>query len=119
MISQRGVLEDEGALAQPVVLGHAVDQDFLGGSGGLVFGEEGIAQFVVLIALFPAKQSEGAGEAVAEMVLGGGGATLGGDGTGGALGVLLVGGDLRRKNAKRRKRLWRPSGVKEMQNADS
>ena len=76
------------------MLGHAVDQDFLGGGGGLVLGQEGVAQVVVLIGTLPGEEGEGAGEAVAGIVLGGGGATFGGAGAGGVLGVLLVGGDL-------------------------
>jgi len=41
------VLEANSALAKPVMLGHALDEDFFGGSGGLVFAAERIEEVIV------------------------------------------------------------------------
>jgi hypothetical protein len=55
----------ERAVAQPVVLRHALHQDAFGGCGGVVFGSEILQEVLVLHLAFGVQDAEGAeGESV-------------------------------------------------------
>jgi len=65
-------LQHCGAVAQPVVLGHALDQDELGTVSRTVFRFEIYDEMVEFFGAFPRQEDEHAapiGEAVAEVIL--------------------------------------------------
>ncbi len=65
-------LEAEGALAEPLVLGHFFDGDLLGRIGGLVLAEEIVEEGLQSRGIFAGDEFGGAGgEAVREVVEGG------------------------------------------------
>lgn len=95
IVGHSDVLEALGALAEPVMLRHFLDQESFGHGGGLVFGAKAAEEVVEFVLVFGRQDGEGAaGEAVAEIVEAGGGFTGFGLRSGGELRVFLVGGDL-------------------------
>jgi len=71
--------------------GHLFDEQRFGGAGGLVFVEEGVAELAEFFGIFVREDGGLGGQAVAEGVVGDGGASVGGAGAGGKLGVAAVG----------------------------
>lgn len=94
IVCHSDVLETLGALAEPVVLRHILDQDGFGGGGGLVLGAEGVEELVEFMLIFGRQDVKGAGEAMAQIVFAGCGFSGVSGGTGGELGVLAIGGNL-------------------------
>lgn len=85
------VLEAEGALRKPEVLGHFFDEEGFSLGGRLVFGTEIVEQFVKFVHVFPGEYQElVAGEAMTEGVLAGFRFAFGCFGSGGVLGVFTV-----------------------------
>jgi hypothetical protein len=74
------------------VLGHAFDQQRFGRGDGLVFVAQAVEEAVIVSGVFPGLDEEGSAEAVAEVVLGGGGFAFFGTGAGGESGVGLIRG---------------------------
>ena len=66
------LLEAEGALVEPIVAGHVVHEHRFRGGGGLVLFAQVRMEFVKFVLAFVRQEAEGAGQAVAEIVLGGG-----------------------------------------------
>src|SRR5437763_12977160 len=66
---EAGVLEDESAFAQPVGMGHAFNQPLLSSGRGLMLLFESELHGTIFLLAFPIEYAEGAGEAVAEVVL--------------------------------------------------
>ena len=93
IFGHRYVLEALGTLAEPVVLGHFLDQQGFGEGGGLVLGAKAAEESVEFVLVFGRQDGErAAGEAVTEIVQAGRGFAGFGDGAGGVLRVGLVGG---------------------------
>ena len=91
---EAGLLEAKGALVKPIVPGHVVHEHRFGRGGGLVlFAQVGV-EFVEFFRVLVGEEDEGAGQAVAEVVLGGDGFASFGARAGGELGILTVGFDL-------------------------
>jgi hypothetical protein len=88
------VLEAEGALGQPSVLGHFLDQLNFCEADGLFVLDELIQEAVVFLLAFTGENAELSGEAVADCVLGHGGFACGGNRTAGFLGITAIGLDL-------------------------
>ncbi len=86
--------ESAHAAQSPGSHGHLFDEQVFGGSGGLVFGEKGIEQFLKLVRAFIGEDSGLCGEAVAERVEADGGASFGSARAGAELGVATIGVDL-------------------------
>ena len=84
------VLEANSALAKPVMLGHALDEDFFGGSGGLVFAAERVEELIEGVLVFGGEHREDGAETVFEGVATGDGFASFGGRSGGAKGVLAV-----------------------------
>ncbi len=91
---QHSVLQGDGSLHEPEVLGHGIHQAAFGIVGGFVFFEEAGEEFLELFGVFPAEEAELAGEAVDDAVLGGFFAAFRGSWAGRELGVGSVGGEL-------------------------
>ncbi len=95
VVAEAVLLECAGADGEPLMLGEGVDQEMLGGSGGLVFGAEVGEELIVVFLHFPVEDDEMvAGEAVLTTVLAGGGFAFGGARAGGVLRVAAIGGEL-------------------------
>jgi len=92
--SDLAVLETGGAHADPVMVGHLFDQNLLGRGGGLVLGEEVIEQQVELGGVFASHETGAGSEAVREAVAGRRSLALRSFGSGGLLGIRLIGVDL-------------------------
>ena len=91
-------LQQGGAVAEPVVLGHALDQDPLGTVLRRVFTFEIYDEIVEFLGAFPGEEDEHAasiGEAVDDVVLRRCGLTLARLRTAGEFGIGLIGCDLR------------------------
>ena len=86
---ERQVLEMKGALYEPLVLRHSLDEHVFGVVGRLMVGYEAGEHSIVLVWIFGLEEMEGAREAVAEIILGRGGFAFRGFGTGAVLGVCL------------------------------
>jgi hypothetical protein len=71
-----------------------LDEQGFGGSGGLVFGEKGVEQFLKLFRVFVGEDGGLGGEAVAKRVEADGGATFRSTRAGTELGVATIGVDL-------------------------
>ena len=71
--------------------GHLLDEKGFRGSGGLVFGEEGVEQFLEFRGIFVGEDGGLGGEAVAEGVERDGGATFRSARAGGELGIATIG----------------------------
>jgi hypothetical protein len=95
------VLQRLGAAAQPSVLRHAVDQQVLGGGGGLMLAAQLVEPGFELTLRFVGHDDEvvgggdGGSETVTGVVSGGDGFPFGTGGAGGELRISLIGGDLR------------------------
>lgn len=76
------LLQGDGALAEPRVLRHAVDEGFLERGDGRELLAEFLETIVIEILGFAAEHAELAGEPVAEVVSAGHGFSLDGGGTG-------------------------------------
>ena len=74
--------------------GHLLDEQGFGRSGGLVFGEKSVEQFLELFRVFVGEDGGLGGEAVAERVEADGGAAFGSARAGGELGVATISVDL-------------------------
>ena len=85
-------LEALGALAEPVVLGHFLDEHAFSDGGRLVLGFQATEEGIEFILILCGENRKCAGEAVAEIVQAGCGFAGFGDGAGGVLRVGLVGG---------------------------
>ena len=86
-------LHQESASTQPVVLGHTVDENRLGGRAGLIFGAEFREELVESRGIFPCSDDKvGSGESVGEAVAEEVGFTGFGFGTGRMLGVGAISG---------------------------
>ena len=95
---EAAALESFGAIAQPVVLGHAVDQDMLGFGFGAMLTQESAAEDAIGFGAFERKNEKNvvvAAEAVAKVIAGRGGFALFRFGACGMFRVGSVGGDLR------------------------
>ena len=68
-VLKRGGLQTQGALTDPVVLGHLLDEHGFGGSGGLMFVAQRFEQFLEFGGVFVGQEDPFAGEAVAQIVL--------------------------------------------------
>jgi hypothetical protein len=101
------ILQQLGALAQPVVLGHAIHQHVLGRGGRVVLVAQGLAQVVEVLLFFGVHDFEAAAEAVLEAVLAGAGFAFFGGRAGGVLGVGAVSFDLGGGGHDFGKLLWR------------
>ena len=88
IVGHGDVLEALSALAEPVVLGHFLDEQGFGDGGWLVLGAEAAEEGVEFVLILRGKDGEGAGEAVA------GGFPGFGFGSGAVLRVFLVRADL-------------------------
>lgn len=84
-------LETEGAEGEPLVGGHFFDENLLGDGGGLVFGGEVVEESYEFLRIFAGHDGGTGGEAVGEAVAGGDGFAFGRFGSGGLLGILLIG----------------------------
>jgi hypothetical protein len=71
-----------------------LDEQGFGGSGGLVFGEKGVEQFLKLFTVFVGEDRGLSGEAVAKRIEADGGASFGSAQAGRELGVATIGVDL-------------------------
>ena len=91
---EEGLLETEGALAQPVMLSHGGGEDLLGFRRRREFEVEVEEEIVVCYAVLGGEDDEGGGQAVTEIVVGDGGETGLGLRSGGELGVGAIGGKL-------------------------
>ena len=91
---EEGLLEAEGALLEPVMLGHGGDQDFLGFGGWGEFEVEVEEEIVVSGVVLGGEDDEGAGQAVPEIVVSDGGEAGFGLRAGGELSVGAIGGNL-------------------------
>ena len=85
------VLENRGALAEPFVVDHALDQDVFRRGLRIVFGEEGSGEILEFGFVFPGEKLEGAGETVPKIVLGDRLFTVGAGRAGGLLGIDAIG----------------------------
>jgi hypothetical protein len=96
-VVEAGFFEPHGAVAQPVVLGHGLDERFFGGSSRLVLFLEGGEEFEEFVLRFGRQHPEfaGWGEPVTEVVARGGGFPGFGFRAGGQLRIRPIGGDLR------------------------
>jgi hypothetical protein len=74
--------------------GHLLDKQGFGGSGGLVFGEKGVEQFLKLFRVLVGEDGGLGGEAVTERVEADGGATFGSARAGAELSVATISVDL-------------------------
>ena len=94
---EAGVFQAHGAMAQPVMLGHGLDERFFGGCCGLVLLLELGQEFEEVVLRFRWQHPEFArrGETVTEVVARGGGFPGFRFGAGGELRIGLIGGDLR------------------------
>ena len=86
----------EGAHAAEAPGGHAhlFDEQGFGGSGGLVFGEEGVKQLLELFGILIREDSGLGGESVAKRVEADGGASFRSSRASAELGVATIGVDL-------------------------
>ena len=73
---------------------HLLDQEVLGGAGGLVFGLEGVQRLVEVLLIFAGENGGFGGETVAQGVEANGGAAFGSLGAGAQLGVPAIGVNL-------------------------
>ncbi len=74
--------------------GHLLDEQGLGGSRGLIFVEKSIPELAEFLRIFAGEDGGLGGEAVAERVMGDGGAPFGSARAGGEFGVATVGVEL-------------------------
>jgi hypothetical protein len=86
--------ESAHAAQSPCADGHLLDEQGFGGSGGLVFGEKGVEEFLELVGVFAWENAGLSGEAVAKRVEADGGASFGSARAGAGLGVATIGVDL-------------------------
>src|SRR5205085_2444430 len=95
-IREKGfLLETDGALAEPEVLGHLLDQQLLGRGGGIVFFDETRDESVEGFGIFAFDYRAAGGEAVAQRVLAGAGFAVDGLRACGRLRVGAIGRELR------------------------
>ena len=92
--SNLAVLEAGGAQTDPVMVGHLLDENLLGGRGGLVLGDEVIEQQVELGRIFALHEAGAGSEAVREAVAGRFSLAFFGFRSGGLLRIRLIGIDL-------------------------
>ena len=81
-------LQEPGAVAQPMVLGHAFDQNHFGAAHGAVLAFQVDDELVIFLRVLPRQKHEHAaaiGEAMADVVAGGRGFAFFRPGTGGQL----------------------------------
>ena len=88
------LLENAHATETPGGADELFDQSLLGGSLGVVLGEEGLQHLFEWGVFFDVKDDMGGGEAVSESVEADGGASFGCAGAGAALGVAAISVDL-------------------------
>ena len=93
-----GLLQPEGAMAQPMMLGHGLNKCFFRRSGGLVVVAEGGEESVEFGLTFRREHPEEAGrsEPMAEVIARSGGFAGSRFGTGGVLRIGLIGGVYKR-----------------------
>jgi len=92
-IEQTG-FEGAHAAQAPGGHGHLLDEQGLGGSGGLVFIEKGVEEFLELVGVFIGEDVGLGGEAVAKRVEADGGASFRSARAGAELSVATIGVDL-------------------------
>lgn len=61
-------LQADGAIGQPVVLGHVFDQQTFGGAGGGVVGDKAMVKGFEIVGIFTLDKLKAGGEAVLECV---------------------------------------------------
>src|SRR5579863_2083187 len=93
-MGQLDILDPIGAEADPVMVGHALDENLFGKGGGLVFADEVVEQSAEVLLVFAGDEAGAGGEAPGKAVAGRFGFAFVGLGTGGFLRVGLVGCDL-------------------------
>jgi hypothetical protein len=86
------LLETQGALGEPMMLGHGGGQGFLGFGGGRELEVEALEEIVVGEVVLGREHNKVAGKAMPEIVVGDGGAAGFGLRAGGKLGVGAIGG---------------------------
>ena len=104
---QSDALETASPQGKPLVLGHFLEQDLLGGGGGQKFVVEIGDEQVELLAVFAVDEKDGAGKTIGKSILGGSGFPCRGGWPAGSLGVLAIGVDLGLSSHVDTDLLWR------------